>query len=420
MLLQFTVGNHGSLRKPQTLSMVASALSDPSAGLLNSPLTPDPTLPSIVIYGANAAGKSNVISAMDFMRDAVLYSHSRGEPGGKIPRKPFALDDTASNVPSHFDIHFVEDGVRYNYGFEVNNDAFTKEWLYSYPKGRRVTLLTREGENITPGPSLRGQNKTIAGLTRSNSLFLSAAAQNDHEQLLGVSSFFKSITIASTISESARLLAYEVTPNIDGRVIDFLSSAGTGVVGYEFDVTDASERAREISKDLSVVIKKYRPDFTADEEFLSKERKFKLKHRTSGGKEIAFDLGWESAGTRRLVILLSKIYAALDAGTLLVIDEFTASLHTQACEALLSLFSNPETNPNGAQLIATTHDTNLLNSQFLRRDQVWFTEKDDEGATHLYPLTSIHTRKSDNIEKGYLQGRFGAVPFSGHLTSWRD
>ena len=110
------------------------------------------------------------------------------------------------------------------------------------------------------------------------------------------------------------------------------------------------------------------------------------------------------------------MFRALDEGTLLVIDESDASLHTQACEAVLALFSSATTNPKGAQLIATTHDTNLLRSPLLRRDQIWFTEKDAEGATHLYPLTDIRTRKGDNLEKGYLQGRYGAIPFAGPIS----
>ena len=125
----------------------------------------------------------------------------------------------------------------------------------------------------------------------------------------------------------------------------------------------------------------------------------------------------ESAGTRRLLIVLDLAFRALDEGAPLFIDELNASLHTQAAEVVLNLFCSRETNPKGAQLIATTHDTNLLASSALRRDEVWFTEKDTEGATHLYPLTDIRTRKGDNIEKGYLQGRYGAVPFDDPISA---
>lgn len=116
------------------------------------------------------------------------------------------------------------------------------------------------------------------------------------------------------------------------------------------------------------------------------------------------------------MVLIGSIFKAVDAGSLIVVDELDASLHTQVCEAVVSLFSNPEINKRGAQLLATTHDTNLMCSPILRRDQIWFTEKDQIGATHLFSLSDLQTRKTDNIEKGYLQGKFGAIPFSGSIA----
>ena len=141
-----------------------------------------------------------------------------------------------------------------------------------------------------------------------------------------------------------------------------------------------------------------------------------LAHQSDDDDLVYFDLAKESAGTRRLLVILSSVFASLDAGTALFIDELDASFHTQVGEALLALFSNPKTNPLGAQLITTTHDTNLMTSDFLRRDQIWFSEKDLSGATHLFPLSDIRTRNADNIEKGYLQGRYGAMPFSGNIS----
>ena len=136
-----------------------------------------------------------------------------------------------------------------------------------------------------------------------------------------------------------------------------------------------------------------------------------LAHRARDGNSVYFDLSLESAGTRRLLVVLGLAFRALDEGAPIFIDELSANLHTHASEAVLELFCSPETNPKGAQLVATTHDTNLMNSPALRRDQLWFTSKDTSGATQLNPLTDIRTRRGDNFEKGYLQGRFGAVPF---------
>ena len=141
----------------------------------------------------------------------------------------------------------------------------------------------------------------------------------------------------------------------------------------------------------------------------------RLAHRSREKKHVYLSLSAESDGTRRLLALLSYIFKILDNGSILICDELGANLHTLACDALLKLFSNATINRRGAQLIATTHDTNLLHAKALRRDQVWFAEKDEQGATHFYPLTDIRTRAGDNLEKGYLQGRFGAVPFSGSI-----
>ncbi len=119
-----------------------------------------------------------------------------------------------------------------------------------------------------------------------------------------------------------------------------------------------------------------------------------------------------------MIAISFLIFDALKQGNPLFLDEFGSRLHTRASELILALFNNKETNPKGAQLIVATHDTNLLNAKNLRRDQVWFTEKDEGGATHLYPLTDIETRKGDNLEKGYLQGRYGAIPFAGPLADF--
>ena len=137
---------------------------------------------------------------------------------------------------------------------------------------------------------------------------------------------------------------------------------------------------------------------------------FELAHKGRNGETVYFQLDWESAGTRWLLILLGLVFRALDNRAPIIVDDLDASLHTQAAEAVLGLFSSPKTNPKGAQIVATTHNTNLMDSSILRRDQIWFTEKDDSGATRLYPLTDIRTRKGDNIERGYLQDRYGATP----------
>ena len=201
---------------------------------------------------------------------------------------------------------------------------------------------------------------------------------------------------------------------VDQRVIDFLKKINTGVTGYRRRETEISEEERTVHREFIAMVKRIagnRGDIEMDDDY--KQVTFELAHRGRNDGDFFLELEQESAGTRRLLIVLGSACQALDGGQALCVDELDASLHTQASEAVLELFCIREKNPKGAQLIATTHDTNLMESPMLRRDQVWFTEKDPEGATQLYPLTDIRSRKGDNIQKGYLQGRYGAVPLTG-------
>lgn len=419
MLLRFSVTNHLSFRDKQELSLVASSLKDVEAGLLDCPAINGPKiLPAVVIYGANASGKSNFVGALAYMRSQIRGSHMRGEPSGGVKRMHFALDPHCAKTPSKFDIDFISNSVRYHYGFESSDEAFISEWLYAFPRGSRQMLFERKGRGFKFGRNLKGWNKVISDLTRPNSLFLSTAIQNDHKQLLAAAEFFQSLRIDRAVSIPGELVSMQLAAkDVDERVIDFLGKIGTGVIAYRRQEKGLDIRYLTMQREIySALQSGGMADEKGEIEFSTKEISIELAHRGSGGDSVFLNLNRESAGTRRLLMLLGRIYRALDRGGLLLIDELDASLHTQACEALLALFSRPEINTRGAQMIATTHDTNLLRSSLLRRDQVWFTEKDLEGATHLYPLTDIRTREGDNIGRGYLQGRFGAIPFAGPVS----
>ena len=414
MLLRFGVSNHLSIRDYQELSLAASSLKERQEEKLIA-CEAAPTkylLPSAVIYGANASGKSNFINAMGTMCGMVLQSQTKGEPGGGVLRHPFKLDEDNPRLPSRFDIDFFMDDVRYHYGFEASDSAFESEWLYAFPKSHRQTLFERDGDEFRFGRGLKGQNRVIVSLTRPNSLFVSAAAQNDHEQLSKVFSYFRSIRGDQNIAASEEEVSERLTgKELDSRVIDFLGKIDTGVIAYRHTESELSEKHLGISRELFTLLANQTSE--APPKWVTIE----LAHRGRDGNPFYLDMERESAGTRRLLVMLDLAFHALDEGAPLFIDELNASLHTRAAEAVLKLFCSRKTNPKGAQLITTTHDTNLLDSSFIRRDEVWFTEKDSEGATRLYPLTDIRTRKGDNIEKGYLQGRFGAVPFDDPIST---
>ena len=414
MLLRFGVSNHLSIRDSQELSLSASSLRERQEEKL-IPCAAVPTrhvLPSVVIYGANASGKSNLIDAIYTMREMVLVSQTQWKPDGGVPRYPFKLDEDSPRLPTRFDIDFLIDGVRHHYGFEVSDTSFEAEWLYAFPKSYRQTLFERTGDEFHFGRGLRGQNRVIASLTRPNSLFVSAATQNDHEQLSEVFGYFRSLHGVRNIAVPGAAISSRLAKEeLDSRVIGFLEKIDTGVFDYRQRESEPPEEIQGNPRELYALLAKR----TGEES--PKQFTIELGHRGRGNEPFYLELKRESAGTRRLLVVLVFAFRALDEGAPLFIDELDASLHTRAAEAVLKLFCSRETNPKGAQLIATTHDTNLLDSSLLRRDEVWFTEKDPEGATQLYPLIDIRTRKGDNIEKGYLQGRYGAVPFDDPISA---
>lgn len=411
MLLRFSVSNHLSLRDSQELLFTTSSLKDKAEGLIACAAAPRGTvLPAVVLFGANASGKSNLVHALKAMQRMVLFSHTRGDASGGVPRHAFKLDASYSDKPSRFEIDFVHQGVRYHYGFEADDTAFLSEWLYAIPKSHRRLMFEREGNDFRFGRELKGQNNTIAGLTRSNSLYLSAAAQNRHEQISSLYEYIRSMNCYMSIGSDSE---YWLRNNeIDTRVIEFLGKLDTGICDYQ-----RREEPHEMPRAALQEALRELADTPIDLNLSGKQVTVELAHRSRDGKPVYLNLGLESAGTRRLLVMLSHAYRALDTGTPLVIDELDMSLHTLAGAAVLQLFCSPETNPKGAQLVATVHDTNLMGWSGLRRDQIWFTEKDEDGATLLYPLTDIRTRRSDNLEKGYLQGRYGAVPFDDPISA---
>ncbi|MEZ5234471.1 MAG: ATP-binding protein [Acidimicrobiales bacterium] len=369
-------------------------------------------VPAAAIYGPNASGKSNVLSALAFMRDAVLSSYRLWDPDGGVPTEPFALGTAADSSESTYEVDIAFDGVRYQYGFCVNRAAVTQEWLYAYPGKRRQLWFERDATATEPfafGRMLAGEKHSIAQLTRPNSLFLSAAAQNNQQQLQPVHRWFsRQLHVLPDLSnpsagQDRELLERLLAPGASGRVFDLLRFADLGIEGAhvtEDDPSEASARTRR-SNALAPPAEGARP------------RQLHLLHAAEAGN---VPLPWtaESQGTRVWARMIGPVLDALDTGRLLTADELDASLHPMLVSELLRMFQDPSINMRGAQLLCTTHDTTLLSPRLdwrLRRDQVWLTEKDEHGATDLYPLSDYKVRTEDNYERGYLLGRYGAIPF---------
>lgn len=414
MLVRFTVENFASIRERQELSFVASSLKDPASETVPLGNSGIEILPVAALYGANASGKTNVLKALSFMAAAVENSQARWKPGHQIGRNPFLLDGGSKEKPGALSVDLFLDGIRYEYGFEIGDYRFTREWLHAYPGARKQTWYVRDGDEFRFGKHLAGENKVIRSLTRRDSLFLSAAAQNNHKQLLPVYEWFARRMAFTDIRVRSMNLGKSLTMAMDparrAALMRMVSAADLGIVDIDVKeerpppevraLLEAIVQAGKAVSDLEVGPLPI-PDLLPIAEF---------RHKCSSGS-VGLSMEMESAGTISIFALGSDILEALDSGGLLCVDELELSLHPSLSRMIISLFSSTTKNPNHAQLLFSTHSTTLLSERILRRDQIWFTEKDENGATKLYPLTDFKPRKLENLESGYLQGRYGAVPF---------
>ena len=426
MLIEFRVENHRSLRDEQVLTMEAGRVGDAADSRPRRANGHSKSLlPVAVLYGANASGKSNVLAALEFMRDAVVMSHNAWEPDVGVARDPFAWGAKRSE-PSLYEVMMLIDNVRYQYGFRTSDEAFLEEWLFAWPKEKKQIWFERDNSTFKYGDNLKGENKLIEEMTRANSLFVSAAAQNNHRMLAPIYSWFR--TLRSIASPNARSDSRPAWPFFDQLLVgllilkdrdqelhqailsnnenspkaefdqfrDFLKNADTGIIDLRLFQAESGDSFRR-----------------------STSNRFELKHQ-SQSDDAWLPLNQESQGTQTLFRIALPILTAIRKGTVLLIDELEASLHPSVAQQVVRQFNDPATNPRNAQLICTTHDTNLMGTTLgepaLRRDQVWLTEKDTEGATVLYPLTDYKPRMAENIERGYLQGRYGAIPFLGDFS----
>lgn len=421
MLIEFRVENHRSIRDEQVLSLEAGRIScagDPRPR--HVPNCSDMLLPVVGIYGANASGKSNVLAAMAYMKEAVGFSHRFWSPDEGIPRDPFAWGQKRDE-PSMFEVEMIIDNVRYQYGFIMDDHVFLEEWIYAWPNGKKQTWLERDGSNFKFGENLKGENTVIEELTRPNALYLSAAAQLRHTQLSPLFSWF------------GTMVTHNLTPSLSPRRY---SGGGFGteatlayLLGEQsesrqatlFEDTQADSTLDQFksllrSADIGIVDLRINRDDSSPTKRGSRPGRFELKHK-SESDDAWLPLDEESKGTRTLFRLALPILRTIQRGGLLVVDELESSLHPMLAELIVRQFNDPTINSRNAQLIFSTHDTNLLGTlvgdPVLRRDQIWLTEKDPRGATELYPLTDFKPRKDENIERGYIQGRYGAIPYLG-------
>lgn len=426
MLLRFGIQNHKSIFDYQELTWAASALQDDESFLIsvdNESLKSRKILPAIAIYGANAAGKSNMIDGLKYLFAAIRGSYIKWPELGRVPRAVFLGTDNPNENISQYDCDLVLKGVHYHYGFTIDGNGVRAEWLYYFPKSSRRVIFHRDfslplDEAVYFGPSLKGMNETLISLSKDRGyLFFSVFGKVEHDFLGSLHKKFAQEVAFVDPSEAVRdesvVSALEMQ-GLKDDILRFLSAADIGIKDFEIKIEKTDDRVYEMKKELSGFLKK----FTGDDFEMPTEREEKrvvFKHVGVGQKEFDVGLRAESSGTKFLLSMLASTIMTIRLGKVLIIDEITTSLHTELSRQVVSLFTSEETNKNSAQFLFSTHDTNLLSGELLRRDQVWFAEKNIEGMSCIYPLTDFKTRNSENIEKGYLQGRYGAIPYFGDI-----
>jgi len=425
MLIQFTANNYLSFKEEIKFSLVASSLKDRKIDddlVIFNPIQNNKLrlLKSAVIYGANASGKSNFINAIRFYRNFISNSSKAMQVDDKIDVEHYKLNSECDNEPSVFEAIFLYKEIQYRYGFAVTEKKIESEWLYMKeikPKAKEIELFFRE-DNTFPVIHDKfsiGKDLVNKKMVRANALLLSVAAQFNDLIATDVFHWLNSFNSISGLQEDG-YKSYTISklddPTYRQRIIDFTKFADLGIDdlkvihGSVSEVNPRDDSPEELDNEMKTA-------------FLGKPVSSLVSFHQKFDKDlnetelVMFPFYQnESMGTRKYFGLAGPILDTLDNGKILVIDELDSKLHPLLTEKIISLFNSKETNPKNAQLVFTSHDTNLLSSQLFRRDQIWFAHKNRYGATTMYSLAEYKeaVRNDASFEKNYLEGKYGAVP----------
>lgn len=398
MILEFYVSNYLSIKDGLKISFVATNLKDalpepndritvPNTGLL--------LLRSAVIYGANASGKSNILKAMAFYKRFIMDSFKNSQAGETIDIENFRLNTTSMNQPTTMEATFIIGDFIYRYGFEVDRKAVRSEWFYQRANKKRakeIEIFYRTEKETT----VHQKNALLMELVnkkmvRDNALLLSTGAQFNEPKTVNILQWLNSMQVIFGNEEEK--LWNQAIKALDNetlrlRITNFAKYADLGI--------------DSIAK--------------IDNRIVSNHRQFDDEGKEINNVRFSFSNN-ESEGTIKYFSLSYPIIDALDNGKLLVIDELDSKLHPLLVRKIISLFNSAETNPKGAQLLFTTHDTFLLSAGLFRRDQIWFTQKDSFGSTEAYSLVEYKVRSNSPFERDYLLGKYGATPILGELET---
>ncbi|MCQ9821799.1 AAA family ATPase [Pseudomonas aeruginosa] len=423
MFVQFSVENFLSFKDEAMISMLASKRRSKSK-LLDENSTFD-ALPDIkllktaVIYGANGSGKSNIFKAIRFMKNLTINSSKESQAEEEIEITPFLASTKTPNKPSRFEMIFISNETLFQYEFSVSRKRIEHEKLTAKFKSseKEKVLFERTQDKISvkaPFPEGKGLEKR----TRDNALFLSVCANFDGEISGDIIRWFKSIRVIGGLTDQAMISFTRrqlENSNESAKIRDLLNSFDLGISNFKASDSKQQEgKESALVENLrSFVEQKIGQKISFDIGRISTEHKVFDENGKAAGL-IEFDLEKnESEGTKKLVALSGPLIDVLENSLILFIDEFDARLHPVISKQLISIFNNSPKNNNNAQLIVASHDTNLLDKDLLRRDQIWFTEKDIYGSSHLNSLLEYRVRNDASFEKDYISGKYGAIPLLG-------
>ncbi|MBZ7957903.1 ATP/GTP-binding protein [Campylobacter sp. LH-2024] len=431
MLIEFRVKNFLSIQDEQVLSMVASK----DDTFFDSHTNGDKKLAllkSSVIYGANASGKTNIIKALQTMKTIVISSANK-QRGDKLPITPFLLGDE-DDKPTKFEIIFIQDNIKYQYGFILNSEKILEEWLLVFGESNRAQKwferIYKEKEreyDYSFGAKFLGSKQLWAESTRDNALFLSVAIQLNNEQLKPVFDFFNlRLQVKGTKGwDNGGSITIDVYKKNKELVKNFFKIADLDIEDIKIEISDIDENSfppnlQNLPQELKEnIIKKFKSiEFFKNTKIVED---ISFTHLSQKKQVKFFNINDESQGTQKFFDIIGVWIDSLKKGNILIFDELNTHLHPLMTKFLVSLFHNENLNKANAQLIFTTHETSILNQDIFRRDQVWFCEKQNK-ATKLYPLSDFKVRKDKtNLENDYLLGRFGALPYFKEISSsWSD
>lgn len=424
MLIEFRFKNYRSFRDEAVLSMEATGLGTFKNSLIS--YNRIKLLPGAAIYGKNGGGKSNVIRAfwlaVQFIKNAQRTQHEKAA----IPVIPFALNDYSASEPTEFEFIYTLDDIRYWYSFSATREKIFTESLYHAPKGQKALVFSREGQTFSFTED-KSRRKLISEAVAENQLYFSVACtMNDAACSRAMRWFREMVFFSRDYSDIPRqLLDYSNDTNMLRAISDYAKAADLGIEDMQFEINsqevdDKAALPDNLPEGMKAALVQFL--YTLSETSNNSEVRLKMgevtatsKHKgrnKNGASQLyPLELEDESDGTRKLMSIAPAIESVLARGGILLVDEIERELHPMLVDFVVSKFQSKRTNPYGAQIIFTTHNTELLNMELLRKDQLYFADKDQEdGASELYSISEFATRTTDNIRKGYLLGKYGAIP----------